>query len=854
MKILYENNNYTVTLTTLDEDPLTCTYQVSCTRMDLVTITQDLVDLNKFNVSISSIPDDENVFIIFDFTVTDEDNNDNITQQYVVIEKKLMNDARYYNKLASNDEFVKIIDYQDTDILNKIQNVDGSGSGLNVEFLHGIDPSNLNIPDIVPVSNANGKFTIDWVYYPPTITSLLWDIESHHINDSYTLAITAIDPQGQDLTYDVTCDDPLVGIVQDTSPHIWHVTYGDYEDNTEICLSVKTTNEDGLVDIININKTIIESVGVEPPVIDSIHWDVYNHEESSSYTMTVNATDPQGQTIMYNVTCDDPTVIIVQDAIPNIWHVTYGEYPGSTTVDYTIIVTNEDTLSDTEYDTRPVANVETAPVIDNILWDDYTHEENDSYVMTINAHDPQSQDLTYHVVCDDPAVGVVQSGTPNIWNITYGEYGADTTVVYTITVTNEDLLTDIAIDSKVVSNVAANPIIDDVGWDFDIHDENNSYVMTITAHDPNLEDLTYHVVCNDPTVGVAQSGTPHIWNIIYGEYVEDTIVAYTITVTNESLLIDTEIEIKTVHDTTVLGDRGVFFGGGNIDLIDYITISTLGDATFFGNLSVLRYSFAACSNGTNDRGVIGYGGYYDGGGTFIHLSSMHYVTISTPGNSIHFGNVGVTRDMLEATSNGVSERGLFVGGMSISTVQLDTIEYITISTPGNTIDFGNLIVGNCSFGSTSNGINNRGIFGGGWINGGIINTVQYITISTPGNAAYFGELSFPGPQGSMNLSGCSNGVNERGIFAGGIWGMMNNHRDIRYVTISTLGNTIDFGDLTVDGAGANACSNGISERGIFSPNYTNIHIEYITISTLGNAVHFGELSIDRGPVAVTADA
>ena len=46
------------------------------------------------------------------------------------------------------------------------------------------------------------------------------------------------------------------------------------------------------------------------------------------------------------------------------------------------------------------------------------------------------------------------------------------------------------------------------------------------------------------------------------------------------------------------GDRGVFGGGstGSVsNVIDYITISSAGDATNFGDLTVARYYLAATS-------------------------------------------------------------------------------------------------------------------------------------------------------------------------------------------------------------------------------------------------------------------
>ena len=56
------------------------------------------------------------------------------------------------------------------------------------------------------------------------------------------------------------------------------------------------------------------------------------------------------------------------------------------------------------------------------------------------------------------------------------------------------------------------------------------------------------------------------------------------------------------------GDRGVYGGGSlgsNYNIIDYITISSTGDATDFGDLTAARNGAAAMSS--VDRGVWGGG-------------------------------------------------------------------------------------------------------------------------------------------------------------------------------------------------------------------------------------------------------
>ena len=239
------------------------------------------------------------------------------------------------------------------------------------------------------------------------------------------------------------------------------------------------------------------------------------------------------------------------------------------------------------------------------------------------------------------------------------------------------------------------------------------------------------------------------------------------------------------------GDTGVFGGKYNaetsiFDPIDYITISTLGNAQNFGKLSVGRHNLAATSNGSDDRGV--FGGGWNNNNKFISI--IDYITISSPGNAQNFGNLSVGRNNLSATSNGTNDRGVFGGGWNGS--YLSTIDYITISTPGNAQNFGNLTVTRYSLAATSNGTNDRGVFGGGEKNGGNNSSIiDYITISTPGNAQNFGNLSVA----RLSLGATSNGINDRGVFGGG-YDETNFYDTIDYITISTPGNAQYFGKLT----------------------------------------------------------
>ena len=68
--------------------------------------------------------------------------------------------------------------------------------------------------------------------------------------------------------------------------------------------------------------------------------------------------------------------------------------------------------------------------------------------------------------------------------------------------------------------------------------------------------------------------------------------------------------------------------------IDYIQISTPGNGTDFGDLTVAREFLGACNNAT--RGVWGGGSTGDGSS---NENVIDYVTISTTSNASDFGDL-----------------------------------------------------------------------------------------------------------------------------------------------------------------------------------------------------------------------
>lgn len=290
--------------------------------------------------------------------------------------------------------------------------------------------------------------------------------------------------------------------------------------------------------------------------------------------------------------------------------------------------------------------------------------------------------------------------------------------------------------------------------------------------------------------------------------------------------------------TPLIGDLGVFAGGltpSYSNVLDYVTITSIGNAADFGDL--LAGIFNAGGLGSSTRGIIAGGG--NPGSTGVN--TIQYITYQSKGNTTNFGtlNSGARVNGPGTLSN--STRGIVAGGEGAAPTYplTNIIDFITIATTGNASDFGDLSTARYSFGGTAS--STRGVFAGGNSPGAKTNVIEYITIASIGNTTDFGDLN--GARSRISSGVVSSGT--RGIFAGGLDVNDLGTNIIEFITIASTGNATDFGDLLETtqssvGAGSN------STRGVFGggATYSNV-IQYITIASAGNAIDFGDLTVGR---------
>lgn len=297
---------------------------------------------------------------------------------------------------------------------------------------------------------------------------------------------------------------------------------------------------------------------------------------------------------------------------------------------------------------------------------------------------------------------------------------------------------------------------------------------------------------------------------------------------------------------TPVAIRGLFGGGytssGEINTIDYVSISSAGNATDFGDLTLARYAEGACASST--RGIW-LAGFNTPAG---ELNVIDYVTIASAGNATDFGDT-TTKVRGNAGCNS-NTRGVS-GGSNVNSAG-NVIAYITMASAGNATDFGDLTVARGFLAACSSPT--RGIFAGGdsgtYPTFTFQNVIDYITIASAGNATDFGDLS----SGRRWPAGASSST--RGLFFGGAtdnstFAPIN---AIVYITIASTGNSTSFGDLTVAVRAAAACSSTTRAlcgggQGVNKENT----ISYVTIDSTGNAADFGDLTVASDNLAACSN-
>mgnify|MGYP003116506177 CR=1 FL=1 len=235
--------------------------------------------------------------------------------------------------------------------------------------------------------------------------------------------------------------------------------------------------------------------------------------------------------------------------------------------------------------------------------------------------------------------------------------------------------------------------------------------------------------------------------------------------------------------------------------------------------------------GTGSNLGLGNRGLYMGGNRGSHPSgvdNIDYITISTAGNSQDFGDMHSAVNQTSAF--GSRKRAVSCGGNTPSDTYGNSDTYMTIfASLGNASDFYTLTATSKESTAYSNDIR-------GFYQEPQVKQITYVNIESGGNFQDFGSLIKNTEQGSSFTSSTRAVI----VNASDTPSMTNS---AEFITMMTTGNGTDFGDTTAARYGAAGGSN--ATRGVVAGGYypavLNI-IDFCTIATTGNFKDFGDLT------------
>ena len=275
------------------------------------------------------------------------------------------------------------------------------------------------------------------------------------------------------------------------------------------------------------------------------------------------------------------------------------------------------------------------------------------------------------------------------------------------------------------------------------------------------------------------------------------------------------------------GSRAFNMGGDNSvasDTIQIFDMSTTADATDFADLTKDIYYFGAASSGTR---VIAAGGSNPSNSDY-GIADMQYFETSVQANAQGFGTL--TDGVYTPACAGSTTRHLTAGG-NLNPGETAKIDYVAYDTTGNAADFGDRTEPNDYLSAASDAT--YAVFGLG--DNSPRETMDYVTIDTPGNATDFGDTTVVRYAGNHGVIGDTT----RGLFAGGYGTQVSDREVIDYITFTTPGNSVDFGNLINRVGDHQSTSDGT--YGFFMGGGSHYTISKVTIQTLGNATSHANL-------------
>ena len=337
--------------------------------------------------------------------------------------------------------------------------------------------------------------TVNPVNDPPVIEA----IDSQQIAEDGLLEVSlfANDIDGDELTFSAQADDNSIVSILDNVLTIVptadynglltitaEVTDGEYSDSTTFDVTVTPVND--------------------APILDFI--DAQFIDEGSVLDLTLSALDiDNGDTLSYEVTSSSSSDVFVDGTQLTI--IPDQNYNGN--FDVTVLVSDQDGLSDSQIFTLTVNPVNDPPVIEALP--NQQVAEDGSLDVSLFANDIDGDILTFSAQADDNSIVSISDNVLTI--VPTSDYNGLLTITAEV---SDGEFTDSTTFDVTVTPVNDAPIIDTISFEDSYEDLFYNQILSISDIDNNEDSLTLSLI-ESPTWlsldGLVLSGTPNEQNI-----------------------------------------------------------------------------------------------------------------------------------------------------------------------------------------------------------------------------------------------------------------------------------------------------------------------------------------------------
>ncbi|ETA69017.1 subtilisin-like serine protease [Methanolobus tindarius DSM 2278] len=430
------------------------------------------------------------------------------------------------------------------------------------------------------------------------------------VNETELVAfqISGNDPDGDKVTYSASVLPVNSSLDVESGEFSWITGYtdsGTYEIEFTATANGTTDSETMIITVNNVDR---------PPVLDSIIDRTV--DENNDLVFTVSATDPDGGSVSYS-SPDKPSGSTLDTGSGEFsWTPDYDD-EGSYSVEF---IATSNGLTDSQTMTITVNNVDRAPVLNPI--GSKTIDENETLAFTISAADPDGESVTYSVN-DLPTGATFNTASGQfVWTPGYGTSGN-----YAVEfIASSNGLEDSETITIYVGNVDRPPVLNPIGSK--TIDENETLAFTISAIDPDEDDVIYSASILPQGSTFDTSSGEFIWTPSYDDSKEYTVEftasangledteTITITVNN----VDRAPVLSAIGDVSVNENEPISFTISASDpdgnSITYMAEDVPGDASFnaasrqftwtpdYDAAGSYDVTFIAMSNSLNDSETI----------------------------------------------------------------------------------------------------------------------------------------------------------------------------------------------------------------------------------------------------------